>query len=238
MEGLGSWVRLGPGMGCRAARRSADRTRAPRRANPSLPSERRRRANPSVRLWFAPVRLGAARGRDAGPRDRPRPARRCAERTRRPPTGPEPPRRANPGVGAERTRACKSRSPRRSSVRDGAGVPDLGPRATVLSKTTPYYRESGPARSPDRRRGADSPPRRSDRGREAGPGTGPRPFRSRGLPQSRQRAEGGRDRGRPICSLPSAFLLSGRSQRQKAGGPRDSDQSARRLVRLGWSRIA
>ena len=163
-----------PGMECRPAGRSADRTRspAPNEANP------RRRANPSVRLSFAIVRPRAESGRGAGPRaarDRSveAPSRRIsrderanlrrAEQARTQssaPTGPETRRRANPSV---RHWFAAVR------LRTGRGMPGAGPPATGLSKTILHYRNSGPVRSPNPSGGA-RPPRHPGRPGAGRPG--------------------------------------------------------------------
>ena len=115
--------------------RRADRTRDPAPTGPGT----RRRANPGVRLWFATVRLHLAR---------------------RLISAAGGPALSGPGAPRELTRRSSAfRPPRCGSVRDGAGMPDTGPPATVLSKSTLNYRDSGPARSPNPRRGAGPTPR-------------------------------------------------------------------------------
>ncbi len=91
------------------------------------------------------------------------------------PGGPEAPRRSAPGPGAERTRASASGLPRGVTVRDGAGMSDLEPPATGLTKGTRYHRKSAPRRSPNPRRGANPLPP----GGDLGPQTDPRPGRDR-----------------------------------------------------------
>ena len=153
----------------------ADRTRA----SPLVGPEPLRRANPGVRLSFASVRLRAGRGpiRARYPDAR--------ERTR---TASRPPRSNLSARPSEPERPAPVRRGS-TSCGTGPGVPGAGPPANDLSKSTLNYRESGPARSPDLlRRGAAAWPR-SNRCREAGPGTGPRPSRNRGLPQSNDRSE-------------------------------------------------
>ena len=132
-------VEVGPGLS-EEPNPHSDRTRA----SPPIGPETRRRANPGIRLSFTPVRLRAAQG----------PIRAGARR------------RADPGRRAERTRDPAPSEPERTPfVRRGAapcgtgpGMPDTGPPATGLSKTILHYRDSGPARSPNPRRGTEPPP--------------------------------------------------------------------------------
>jgi hypothetical protein len=169
---------FGPREGVRGGGRSADRTRAtapnepnsPRRMNPiPAPSEPER--PPFVRLRAAQVAHPPARARLHCPSPRAERTGRPAERTQFPvPNEPNSPRRTNPIPGAERTQSLAERTRACDSVRHGAGMPDLEPPITNLSKSIPYHRESGPPRSPNPQ-GCDV----ASPSREAGPQTDPRP---------------------------------------------------------------
>jgi hypothetical protein len=170
------------------AGRSVPQTRCPSQGSRN---SRIRMSGPAVVGPFGPKR-GEGAGRCAERTQSPAPTNPifCAERTQSPaPNEPNPPPRTNPIPRAERTRASASRAPRGGSARHGAAVPDLEPSATGLSKSTLYYRESGPARSPNPRRGAKPPPRAAWR-REARFQTDPRPGRRE--PARRGGVRGGR----------------------------------------------
>ena len=103
MEDLGSWVRLGPGMGRRAACRSTDRTVMWLRHTLSHES-------------LGPRLIAMIRPSARAPRPLRSPRMKTFRATRAsPPSGPETRRRANPGV-----------RPSFATVRDRAG-PDPGP---------------------------------------------------------------------------------------------------------------
>ena len=133
----------------------------------------------------------ALRGLGPGRRASDRPARRGTERTRAP-------GRSDLSPGAERTRACAFGSPRCGPVRDGAGMTDTGPPASILSKTILDYRDSGPARSPNPRRGA-GPPDRPGRPWAGRPGLKPTHDRTSAPRMSPARPATGRPRPRARC---------------------------------------
>ena len=142
-----------------------------RRPNPSLPTERTRasppsgpepprRPNPSVRLSFASVRLRAARG-----------PTHAAARRRADPRSIAPSEPGRPPFVRYGATLCGSEP----------GMPGFGPPATGLTKNTLDYRESGPPRSPNPRRGEGPRPRPGRIG-AGSPGrgrAGPDGFRNR-----------------------------------------------------------
>jgi hypothetical protein len=119
-----------------------------------------RRANP----------IPSRRPKPIPPR-RPKPIHRADRSQSTAPTEANPRRRTNPIRRAERTQSAAPSEPGRASlVRNcsgpcgGAGEPGLGRPAAGLARSNRYHRRSGPGRSPDPRRGADSRPRGPDDG--------------------------------------------------------------------------
>jgi hypothetical protein len=136
-------------------RPGAERTRASAFRSASFASVRPGRLAQPRRLAPAAPSPRAGRTRRA-PRANPRRAPSEPKLLRRTnpipaPNEPERPRRANPRRGAERTRASAVGA---AVCGTGPGMPDLEPPTIDLSKSTLHHRNSGPARSPNPRRGA------------------------------------------------------------------------------------
>ena len=147
-----SGARANPSLGSRAnPSLPTDRTRSlPHRPDPSTHRAERTRASASRSLRCGTVRPGAGAPGLGPPATGPS-TRRADPAPRARGRRPEPRRRANPSVQVSfaTVRLCAAL---------GRGCPDPNRPATGLTTSTLYYRESGPARSRVRRRGADSPP--------------------------------------------------------------------------------